>query len=211
MNRNITFFILLSITLLACEKKTEKITDTGDYISIKWKKTKDLFIESDSVTEVKKSKYYAALSKKYPEYDAVKKWFASKPIQLQNLDGTFYKMLSNNIVNNKSVTHEDLHRASDVGTYKYLFVNDDAYYIYDLSERKGKIFCKGVRRIKKGYGKKPIHDLEFKNGVLTREVFQADVEQDLFTKDGLLYFQWEKEVDGGEVTNTVNLGPERDF
>ncbi|PTT02250.1 hypothetical protein DBR27_11320 [Flavobacterium sp. HMWF030] len=192
---------------IAKEKKTD-----GNYVSKKWKKTKEYFVDSDSLKKIKEDKYFKDLKSKYPEYSKVQKWFASNPKELQNLKGDFYKMLKAIIVDNGSITYKNLIPLSEQGTYEYLFINDDAYYIYDFSFVNNQIKPEGVRRIKKGYGEQPIHDLIFDhNHFLEKEIFQGNVEQDLFTKNGHVFFEFEKDVNDKKISNTIDLGKERDF
>lgn len=194
------------------KSSTQVKKEKGNYISKKWKTTKEIFIESDSVIKARKVTYFADLNKKYSEFKFVQHWFASKSKELQNLQGEFYKMIKGTTVNNETISYNDLASISPQGTYKYLLISDDAFYIYDLSVNKGIIKCKGVRRIKKGMSSEPMHDLIFdKNGNLKQEIFQGDVEQDLFTKEGHIFFKFEKEYEGKMVTNTIDLGVERKF
>lgn len=192
---------------VAKEKKTD-----GNYISQKWKRTKEIFVDSDSLINARKLAYFANQRKKYPEYISVQKWFESNPKQLLNLKGDYYKMLKGAILDEGTITHKDLRSKSEYGTYKYLYVTQEAYFIYDLAYINNNVEYKSVRRIQKGFGKEPMHDLIFdKHLDLEKEVFQGEVKQDLFTKKGHLFFEYEKKVNGNSVTNTIDLGTERNF
>ena len=212
---------ITSLLLLSCgnkqEKKEvkkatiEKKTD-GNYISKKWKSTKEIFIDSDSLVAARKKAYFTDQKKKYPEYASVQKWFKSHPKQLLDLKGDYYKMLKGAVDDEGTITHKDLTKKSEFDTYKYLYVTKEAYFIYDLAYDNNEVLYKSVRRIQKGYGKEPMHDLIFdKQLELEKELFQGEVEQDLFTKNGHLYFEYEKKVNGNSVTNTIDLGTERHF
>lgn len=160
----------------------------------------------------RKNSYFTQQQNNYPEYISVQKWFESNPKQLLNLKGDYYKMLKGAINDEGTITHKDLVKKSEFDTYKYLFITEDAYFIYDLAYENNKVQYKSVRRIQKGFGKEPMHDLIFdKNIDLEKEVFQGKVKQDLFTKSGHLFFEYEKKVNGNSVTNTVDLGTERKF
>lgn len=215
--RIIYLVLFVSVTMLSCgnegnEKKVAVKKEEGSYISKKWKNTKEIFVESDSVIKVRKQNYYADLNKKYPDFKNVQNWFDSKPKQLLDMKGEVYKMIKSAINNNETISYTDLTSEGQQGTYKYLFVNDDAYYIYDLAVTNNKVEYRGVRRIKKGYRKEPMHDLIFDaTGNLKQEVFQGEVTQDLYTKDGHIFFEFEKDLEEGSVINTVDLGVERKF
>ncbi|KGO93191.1 hypothetical protein [Flavobacterium subsaxonicum] len=222
MKIKITYLITItSLILFSCGSKEEEkgikkeVTEAkkeGNYISKKWKSTKEIFVESDSIISARKASYFANQRKKYPEYFSVQKWFESNPKQLLNLKGDYYKMLKGAVLDEGTIIHKDLTSKSEFGTYKYLFVTEKAYFIYDLSYEDNKIEYKSVRRIQKGFGKEPMHDLIFdKHLDLEKEVFQGEVKQDLFTKNGHLFFEYEKKVNGNSVTNTIDLGTERKF
>jgi hypothetical protein len=192
-------------------KETVKKVE-GNYISTKWKSTKGMFVDSDSVINARKITYFDYQKNNYPEYQSVQKWFESNPKELLNLKGDYYKMLKATITDGPSISYKDLIGLTEAQTYEYLFVTDDAYYIYDLSCKKNVVEVKGSRRIQKGYGKEPMHDLIFDSKMnLVKEVFQGEVTQDLFTKNGHLYFKFEKEVNDSFVKNTIDLGTERNF
>lgn len=213
-------FIMVSFFLFSCGKEdkkvaektpTEKKTD-GNYISKKWKKTKEYFVESDSLIKARKLAYFDYQRKNYPEYESVEKWFLSNPKQLLNLKGDYYKMLKGSVLDEGTIKHIDLIKKSEYATYKYLYVTEEAYFIYDLAYESNKIKYKSVRRIQKGYGKEPMHDLIFDKQLnLDTELFQGEVKQDLYTKNGHLFFEFIKEVNGNSVTNTIDLGTERNF
>lgn len=195
------------IEKVAIEKKTD-----GNYISKKWKSTKEIFVDSDSIVNARKTAYFVNLKKIYPEYVSVQKWFESKPKELLNLKGDYFKMLNGVITDEGTITHEDLTKKGEFGTYKYLYITEKAYFIYDLAYTNNKVEYKSVRRINKGFGKEPMHDLIFdKQQNLEKELFQGEVKQDLFTKDGHLFFEYIKDVNGNSVTNTIDLGTERNF
>jgi hypothetical protein len=215
-----SLLIITSLVLFSCGKEDKKASKEtapvkktdGNYVSKKWKKTKDLIFDSDSIVNIKKDKYFKELRNKYPEYQYVQKWFQSNPKELLGLKGDFYKMIKATIVDDGSITYKNLIPLNEQGTFEYLFVSDDAYYIYDFSFIKSKIKPEGVRRIKKGYGDQPVHDLVFSNNhFLEKEIFQGNVGQDLFTKNGHLFFEFDKEVNDKKVTNTIDLGNERLF
>lgn len=218
----ITSIYVMSITLLlfscgkenkkeSANKKVETKTE-GNYISKKWKSTKEVFVDSDSLINARKTAYFAYQRKNYPEYISVEKWFKSNPKQLLNLKGDYYKMLKGAILDEGTIKHIDLTKKSEFGTYKYLYVTEDAYFIYDLAFESNKVKYKSVRRIQKGYGKEPMHDLIFDKQVeLDTELFQGDVKQDLYTKNGHLFFEYIKDVNGNSVANTIDLGTERKF
>lgn len=207
---------LLALTVsIACndEKKKEEVkNEQPGYISVKWKQTKEIFVESDSILKIREKKYYADLEKTYPEYKAVKKWFTSKPKVMLGETGDFYKMIKNEIDNNNTITHNDISGKSEYDTYKYLFVSENAYYIYDLEVAETLCRYKGVRRIKKGFGTQPVHDLVFDEKFnLSKEVYHGEVSQDLYTKDQKLYFEFKKKTKDQNVKNTVYLGTEKRF
>lgn len=221
MKMKITYLIIItSLVFFSCgkeDKKAKKETAAlkktdGNYVSKKWKNTKDLIFDSDSVVKIKKDKYFKELHNKYPEYQYVQKWFESNPKELLGLKGDYYKMIKATIENDESITYKNLIPLNEKGTFEYLFVNDDAYYIYDFSFIKNKIKPEGVRRIKKGYRNQPMHDLVFSNNhFLEKEISQGNVSQDLFTKNGHLFFEFGKEVNDKKVVNTIDLGTERSF
>lgn len=215
-----SLLITTSLILFSCGKEDKKKSKEtvavkktdGNYVSRKWQKTKDYFVDSDSIKNIRKEKYFKDLKTKYPEYLYVQKWFESNPKELFGLKGDYYKMTKATIEDNGSITYKNLIPLSERGTFEYLFVNDDAYYIYEFSFIKNKIKPEGVRRIKKGYGDQPIHDLEFdKNHFLEKENFQGNVDQDLFTKNDNLFFKIVKEINDKKVTQTFDLGTERKF
>jgi len=192
-------------------KETVKKVD-GNYISKKWKSTKGMFADSDSVITAKKTTYFANQIRKYPEYASVQKWFESNPKELLNLKGDYYKMLKGAILDEGTITHRDLTEKSELGTYKYLYVTEEAYFIYDLTNTTNEAHYKSVRRIQKGIGEEPMHDLEFdKRRNLRKEKFQGEVRQSLFTKNGHVFFEFKKKVNGNSVVNTIDLGTERNF
>lgn len=213
--------VVLSIMLFSCNKREEKKDDrketieektNGNYISKKWKSTKEIFVDSDSLINDRKIAYFNMQKDKYPEYKHVQKWFESNPKQLLNLKGDYYKMLKGVISDNGTITHKDLATKSKNDTYKYLYITEDAYFIYDLKYSEDKVEYKGVRRIQKGFGKQPMHDLIFdKNIELEKEVSQGKVKQDLFTKNGHLYFEYKNKVNKNSVINKIDLGLERNF
>ena len=214
------YIILIALVLFSCGKenkieskviKAETKTE-GNYISKKWKSTKEVFVDSDSLINARKTTYFAYQRKNYPEYVSVEKWFKSNPKQLLNLKGDYYKMLKGAILDEGTIKHIDLTKKSEFGTYKYLYVTEGDYFIYDLAFENNKVKYKSVRRIKKGYGKEPMHDLIFNKQLdLDTELFQGDVKQDLYTKNGHLFFEYIKEVNGNSVANTIDLGTERKF
>ncbi|GGF30034.1 hypothetical protein [Flavobacterium limi] len=215
-----SLIITTSLVLFSCGKENEKTSKEavavkktdGNYVSRKWKKTKDYFIDSDSIKNIRKEKYFKDLKAKYPEYEYAQKWFESNPKELFGLKGDYYKMIKATIEDDGSITYKNLIPVNERGTFEYLFVNDNAYYIYELSFLKNKIRPEGIRRIKKGYGDQPMHDLEFDNNhFLEKENFQGNVDQDLFTKNGHLFFEIAKETNDKKVTQTIDLGVERKF
>lgn len=184
----------------------------GNYISKKWKSTKGMFVDSDSVINARKITYFDYQKNNYPEYQSVQKWFESNPKELLNLKGDYYKMLKGAVLDEGTITHKDLTEKSEFGTYKYLYITEKAYFIYDLAYSNNKVQYKSVRRIQKGIGEEPMHDLEFdKRRNLKREKFQGEVKQDLFTKNGHIFFEYKKKVNGNSVANTIDLGTERNF
>jgi hypothetical protein len=192
-------------------KETVKKVE-GNYISKKWKSTKGMFVDSDSVINARKTTYFDYQKNNYPEYQSVQKWFESNPKELLNLKGDYYKMLKGAVLDEGTIIHKDLTVKSELGTYKYLYVTEEAYFIYDLTNTANEAHYKSVRRIQKGIGKEPMHDLEFdKRRNLKREKFQGEVKQDLFTKDGHIFFEYKKKVNGNSVVNTIDLGTERNF
>lgn len=214
------YVMLITLVLFSCGKEnkkesTNKKVETkteGNYISKKWKSTKEVFVDSDSLINARKTAYFAYQRKNYPEYVSVEKWFKSNPKQLLNLKGDYYKMLKGAILDEGTIKHIDLTKKSEFGTYKYLYVTEDAYFIYDLAFESNKVKYKSVRRIQKGYGKEPMHDLIFDKQLdLDTELFQGDVKQDLYTKNGHLFFEYIKDVNGNSVANTIDLGTERKF
>lgn len=113
----ITYLIIIaSFVLFSCGKENEKSkkeTSTvkktdGNYVSTKWKKTKDYFIDSDSVVNVKRDKYFQELRKKYPEYKYVQNWFQSNPKELLGLTGDYYKMIKATFEDDGNITYENL-------------------------------------------------------------------------------------------------------
>lgn len=205
---------LASVILISCNeaKKEEIKKEKPGFISVKWKQTKEIFVESDSTLKAREEKYYSDLEKQFPEYLSVKKWFLSKPKVLLGEKGDFYKMIKNEIDNNNTITHNDISKKSEYNTYKYLFVSENAYYIYDLEVIGEKCIYKGVRRIKKGFGKQPVHDLLFDEKLnLKKEVFHGKVSQDLYTKDDILYFEFNKKTQDQTVKNSIYLGKEKNF
>ena len=221
MKMRITYLIIATFfVLFSCGKKDEKLTKEtsavkkteGNYVSTKWKKTKEYFVDSDSAVNIRKYNYYNDLIKTYPDFKVVQNWFLSKPKQLQNMNGELYKMVKSAINNNETISYTNLAIEGPKGTYKYLFITNDAFYIYDLLVINGSVNYKGVRRIKKGFRKEPMHDLIFDlSGNLNQEIFQGEVKQDLYIKDGHVYFEFEKDQEEGSVINTVDLGKERNF
>lgn len=214
------YLIVITLVLFSCgnENKKENKKDAveskkeGNYISKKWKSTKEVFVDSDSLINARKTAYFAFQRKNYSEYISVEKWFKSNPKQLLNLKGDYYKMLKGAILDEGTIKHIDLTKKSEFGTYKYLYVTKDAYFIYDLAFESNNVKYKSVRRIQKGFGKEPMHDLIFDNQLnLDTELFQGDVKQDLYTKNGHLFFEYIKDVNGNSVANTIDLGTERKF
>lgn len=192
---------------IAIEKKTD-----GNYISKKWKGTKEIFVDSDSIINARKTNYFENQRKKYPEYASVQKWFESNPKELFGLKGDYYKMLKATIADGDTKNYKDLTALSEAKTYQYIYITGDAFFILDLSTQKDVVNMIGSRRIQKGYGTEPMYDLFFdskKN--LTKEAYLGDVEQDLFTKNGHIYFEFKKEINDSFVSNTIDLGTERDF
>ncbi|MDO8316678.1 MAG: hypothetical protein Q7T12_04065 [Flavobacterium sp.] len=214
------YLMLITLVFFSCGKENKKESKNkkvetkteGNYISKKWKSTKEVFVDSDSLINARKTSYFAYQRKNYPEYVSVEKWFKSNPIQLLNLKGDYYKMLKGAVLDEGTIKHIDLTHKSEIGTYKYLYVTEEVYFIYNLAYESNKVQCKNVRRIQKGYGKEPMHDLIFDKQLnLDTELFQGDVKQDLYTKNGHLFFEYVKEVNGNSVTNTIDLGTERNF
>ncbi|MEC5166908.1 hypothetical protein RCH18_002657 [Flavobacterium sp. PL11] len=193
-------------------RKVENKKEKKSYVSEKWKQTKEVFSESDSTVKVRKNKYYADLNAKYPDYKLAEKWFSSKPHQLMNKKGDFYKMIKSEVDNNNTIEHKDLSHKSIFDTFKYLYITEEEYLIYDLKIENTKCDYVGVRRIKKGFRKEPVHDLTFdKNGDLGKEIYLGEVKQCLFTKNGHLFFEFEKDSKGQNIRNTIDLGIERNF
>ncbi len=214
------YVMLITLVLFSCGKENKKkgkdnkaeTKTEGNYISKKWKSTKEVFVDSDSLINARKTAYFAYQRKNYPEYVSVEKWFKSNPKQLLNLKGDYYKMLKGAVIDEGTIKHIDLTKKSEFGTYKYLYITEDAFFIYDLAYSSNKIQCKNVRRIQKGYGKEPMHDLIFDQQLeLDTELFQGDVKQDLYTKNGHLFFEYIMDVNGNSVANTIDLGTERKF
>lgn len=220
MKKNIYIIIVTTLIFFSCgkeDKNTIKKSTTvkkteGNYVTKKWKKTKDFFVDSDSVVNIRKHNYYNNLFKSYPDFKVVQNWFLSKPKQLLNMNGDLYKMINSSINNNETISYTNLAIKGPQGTYKYLFVTNEAFYIYDLLVKNNSVTYKGLRRIKKGYRNEPMHDLIFdSSGNLKQEIYQGEVKQDLFTKNGHVYFEFEKSTQDGSVINTIDLGKERNF
>lgn len=211
---------IASVLLFSCGKEDKKeikkvTTETktdGNYISKKWKNAKEVFVDSDSIINVRKTTYFTDQRKKYPEYSKVQKWFESNPKELMNLKGDYYKMLKATIADGSTIIYKDLKELTIAKRYQYLYVTEDAFYIYDLSYDKNRVEMKGSRRILKGYGKEPMHDLIFDSKMnLIKELYKGEVEQDFYTKNGRLYFEFKKEINDSYVGNTIDLGTERNF
>ena len=153
------YVMLITLVLFSCGKEnknesTNKKIETkteGNYISKKWKSTKEVFVDSDSLINARKTAYFAYQRKNYPEYVSVEKWFKSNPKQLLNLKGDYYKMLKGAILDEGTIKHIDLTKKSEFGTYKYLYVTEDAYFIYDLAFESNKVKYKSVRSFRKHY------------------------------------------------------------
>ena len=218
--RNNYYILFLALFYLSCSKDKRKIDKQETVvqesrksgISVKWEQTKEIFVESDSIKNTRKEKYFSDLKNTYPDYSIVKNWFAKSRSKYINENGEFYKMLKNETNNNNTIVHKDLSSVSANNTVKYLFVTEDAYYIFDLEILENRAVYKGVRRIKKGYASQPVHDLIYDDNIsLVKEVYQGKVKQDLFTKNGRLYFEFEKNSGDQKVKNTIDLGTERNF
>lgn len=216
MKKALILFVAFS-TAYSCSKEKEKPQKEADVkkssvVSKKWKQTKEIFVDSDSVISIRKDKYFTKLKTTYLEYDAIGKWFESKPRECLGEGGDYYKMLKNEVDNNNTITHNDLSKLSNSGTYKYLYSSKTAFYIYDLALNNGRCIYKGVRRIKKGYGSQPVHDLLFDDkGELSKEIYQGEMKSDLYAKNGHLFFSFEKKSGDEKVKNTIDLGDERGF
>jgi len=201
--KNILFAILI-IMLVGCNNNNK--TESSGF------SFKGLFTESDSLKVVKKDLYYSKLSAKYADFNAVQGWFLSRPKEVFGQKGQYYKMLSSEITDGNSISHKNLADISERGTYLYLFVTDDAYYIFDLFVDGMLVTCRSVRRISSGFGKEPVYDLKFDvKGNLLEEIYQAEVSQDLYESDDKLYFEFSQKGENIDVKNVISLGDEKDF
>ncbi|WP_405377494.1 hypothetical protein [Nonlabens sp. Asnod3-A02] len=196
----------------AYNKSKDAISSSADYLDstlIKQpiKYFEDRSAKSDSVERKKLADYYSFYGNKYPEYNAVRKWFESNPPQTQNLDGNFYKIINSIVTDSKDVERKNHEMVDDFGTYKYFYETEDFHFIYDLQYLNSEIKCKGVRRISSGIGEESMYDLIFDDfGILKKEIFQSEVNPEFYEEDEMVFFEFSKEVGDREVVNLINLG-----
>jgi hypothetical protein len=211
--------IILLIALVSCNetknaynKSKEALSSSADYLDstlIKQpiKYFDDRSAKSDSLEKKKLMDYYSYYGNKYPEYSAVRKWFESSPPQTQNLQGNFYKIIKSVVKDGKNIDRKNHEKFDSTELYKYFYETEDFYFIFNLKQERGKIICVGVRRIGNGIGDESMYDVIYNdNNIVQKEIFQAEVNPDLYEEDDIIYFEFEKKVDDKKVVNTLNLG-----
>lgn len=160
---------------------------------------------SDSLNLLKISNHINLLESKYHEYHVISKWFESSPPELMNEKGNFYKIIRGVIKNGKSVERIDMVDKNEFGTYRYFYETEDNFYLLELSVFDNKVSVINIRRIHRGIGDEPMHDLLFDGGVLNKEVYQCDVNPEFYEKDNLIYFEQSLKQNNKEIINTVEL------
>lgn len=211
-------FVLFLITI-SCKdegsllkKSKNAISSSADYLdSTLIKKPIKYFddrkLKSDSLEQKNVDNYYKFYKTKYSEYSAVYNWFNSKPKQLQNLNGNFYKIISSVVVDGKDILRRNHEKSIGNNVYKYFYETEDFFFIYELRVEGQLVRCLGVRRIEDGLGDQPMYDLIFdKNGNLQKEIYQAEVNPDFYEDDDTVFFEFSKKYDNKKIINTINLG-----
>ncbi|SCY41015.1 hypothetical protein SAMN05192588_2732 [Nonlabens sp. Hel1_33_55] len=214
-----SLLLLIIIHCYSCEQtknaystSKEAISSSADYLDstlIKQpiKYFDDRSAKSDSLEKKKLIDYYSYHENKYPEYSAVRKWFKSNPPQTQNLQGNFYKIVKSVVKDGKNIDRKNHEKSDPSGSYKYFYETEDFYFIFNLKQQNNKIICVGVRRIGNGIGDESMYDVIYDdNNIVKKEIFQAEVNPDLYEEDDIIYFEFEKKVDDKKVVNTLNLG-----
>ncbi|MDO6803947.1 hypothetical protein Q4595_15965 [Wenyingzhuangia sp. 1_MG-2023] len=216
--KNKYIIISLILTFLSCDKgkkvlkkSTETIKNSVNYLdTIVVKKSIEYFDRkkrvSDSIQLNKLLNYFEENNSKYSEYRIIQSWFESNPVQLQNLKGNFYKILNSVVHEGKNINRNNYEYKSERNTYKYFYETEEYYFILDLEVIKEKIVCNSVRRIGVGFGDEEMYDIIYENNEIKKEIFQSYVNPELFEKEDKLYFEFSKEVENGDIINTINLG-----
>lgn len=211
--------LILTLIIISCkdtgkilQKSKEAISSSVNYLDSTLVKKpikyfEDRKLKSDSLEQQKIKDYYDFYKAKYPEYSSIADWFNSKPKQLQNLEGNFYKIISSIVVDGKNIVRKNHEKSSGNNIYKYFYETEDYFFIYELKIKGENIQCLGVRRIKDGYGNQPMYDLIFdENGNLKKEIYQADVNPNFYKDHETIFFEFSKEYDDKKIINTINLG-----
>lgn len=211
--------LILTLSIISCndkgsilKKSKDAISSSANYLdSTLIKKPIKYFddrkLKSDSLEQKKIKDYYDLNKAKYPEYSLVYNWFNSKPKQIQNLEGNFYKIISSVVIDGKDVVRKNHENSSGNNVYKYFFETENYFFIYELRINGKNVQCLGVRRIEDGLGNEPMYDLIFdENGNLKKEIYQAEVNPNFYEDEDTIFFEFSKEYDDKEIINTINLG-----
>lgn len=211
-------FVLFLITI-SCKdedgylkKSKDAISSSANYLdSTLIKKPIKYFdnrkLRSDSIEQKRVNDYYKFYKNKYPEYAAIYNWFNSNPNQLKDLDGNFYKIISSVVIDGKDVVRKNHEDSQGNNVYKYFYETDDYFFILELKVDGQFVNCLGVRRIEDGLGDEPMYDLIFdENDNLQKEIYQAEVNPDLYENDETVFFEFTKKYEKKKIINTINLG-----
>lgn len=209
---NLILLLIFNVSCGSDEKAKGEVEESG-VISKSWNyvasgfKSEESLKTKDSLKQALIANHEKNLLHRFPEYESVARWFASKPKQLKGLDGTFYKIQSGVLQEGKTITRRDLVDLSENHSYLYFYETEKEFFIVELRTLAEKVECLNVRSISRGLMKQPMYDYVFdQNGNLKQEIFQGDVSSSLYDKDGKLYFEYSSEVNGTDLKNTVDLG-----
>jgi hypothetical protein len=206
--RPFLYFCLIPVVLFlsgcnntdASENMDSSIIDkTFDYFEWSDINEDSLLVEKDKIIR-------ATLEKGYPEYKTVADWFSTKPKELLNSEGVFYKITKAIKQVGETVTIQSLKEKSERGTYMYFYSTEDDFLILELQVFEYQVNCINVRRIAVGYGKQAMHDILYNDKKeIVKEIFHNDVNPSMEEVDGALTFEFTAKLNGKKYTNTLYL------
>lgn len=161
--------------------------------------------KADSISQAKIDNLRLFLESEYEEYAVVSKWFESDALELGGTKGNYYKIIDSEIDNGNTITRKSIVEKNENGAYRYFYETEDDFYIYELGILEGDVFVLNIRRIHRGMLYEKMHDLFYEDGILKKELYQCEVDVELYEKDGDLYFEQYLKNNGKKITNTIKM------